>query len=149
MQLTATKYGQVLHVDPACLMDLDGIPNGTAVTVDVKRPRNVNHHRLFFSLLSICHDQVDHAKWPTRENLLDTVKIALGITEPLVMLDGTVVARPGSISFASMDQDAFAAFFNRFCDLVCRIIIPGMDPGALRDQVAEMVGLPPPEMVRG
>lgn len=141
MKLTAVKYANVLHVDPAGLAELETIPNGTAVTVEIKRPRNINHHKLFFALLSVVHDQVDHARWPTPENLLDTLKIAAGVTRPVLNLDGTITARPGSIAFASMDHVAFAAFFNRICDLVCRVIIPGMEPGVLKREISEMVGL--------
>lgn len=142
MKVTAIKYTDILHVDEACKDEFAGIANGTAVTVEVKRERNVKFHRMFFALLTHVWDSVDHDRFGSKDALLDALKLDAGVVFTYRDLRGNILQRPGSIAFAAMDQDAFKVFFNRVADLVCVHVLPGMEPGVLKQQACEMVGVP-------
>ena len=90
---------------------LNSITEGKEVLITIRQPRSVEHHRWFFALLRKVVSNSD--RWNDEQELLDVIKIASGLTKPVVLLDGTVYRRPRSISFASMPQDAFQRFVKR------------------------------------
>lgn len=96
--------------------------NGSFVWVTAKRIRSVKHHRLFFAVLNLVHENLPERygnAFPRPENLLDAIKLALGYCEPIVDLQGEVVGqKPASISFHSMGQDEWTTFFDRAMDLI-------------------------------
>ena len=53
---------------------LSGIPNDKVLYVEIKQPRNVQHHRLFFALCS----RIAEAMGVQTENISDVLKIATG-----------------------------------------------------------------------
>lgn len=106
---------------------LAGIPEGREVMVVIRRPRSPSHHRLFFGLLRKVVENSD--LWQDEDELLDAVKIAVGHTKPVQLLDGTIERRPRSISFASMGQDAFSRFFNRAAFILGQFL--GVSPETL------------------
>ncbi len=146
MKLTAVKYNDILHVDQAFAGDIATIRNGTGVTVEVKRARNINHHRLYWALVGKVHENLDHNRYPSTDFLSDAIKVSVGHCTPFEMADGSIALIPKSISFAEMDQDQFAKFFDSVCRVVCERIIPGMDAGALKNEISQMVGIPVTEM---
>ena len=116
------------------------IPTGQIVFVEIKRPRNIQHHRLFWALMTVVHDNLDHARYPTVEDLASAVKIATGLRTRIELPNGTVGFIPGSIAFAKMDQTGFDAFYNRVCDLVAEHFLPGVETEALKAEVSQMIG---------
>lgn len=146
MKVTAVKYNDILHVDQAFVAELAKIPNGTGITVEVKRARNINHHRLYWGLVGKVWENLNHDRYPSTDFLSDCIKISVGHCTPFEMADGSIALIPKSISFAEMDQDQFAKFFDSVCKVVCERIIPGMDAGALKNEISSMVGIPVSEM---
>lgn len=114
------------------------IADGDTVTCDVKRPRNIQHHRLFFALLQLVYDNTE--RFASVDELLDVVKILTGHCRTFRLRDGAEVKIPRSIAFSRMNQDAFNAFFDRAVDAICQEIIPRIDKKALLAEVYEMVG---------
>lgn len=122
---------------------LDKIKQDELVQVEVKRPRNIQHHRLFWVLMSTVHKHMPEDKaalYPRVENLVDAVKMQVGLREQIHMPSGKIHFKPGSIAFANMDQDAFSAFFNQVADLVCKHWLPGVTSEELRAEVLQMTG---------
>jgi len=114
---------------------------GELVQVEIKRPRNLKMHKLFWALMSLVWQNVDSERYPTVEDLVAAVEIYAGIRTRIELPNGTQGFIPGSIAFHKMDQVEFAAFFERVIDLVCTHFIPGLPPGDLRDELEQMVGL--------
>ena len=112
---------------------------GDIIEVDVVRPRSQQHHRLFFAMLKIVSDNLDNC---SVDNLLDIIKIGIGHTKIVKMPDGRLYAIPMSISFSSLDQDAFAEIFTKAGDYVIQEILPGIDRDALTYEVFAMAGVP-------
>jgi hypothetical protein len=102
------------------------------------RPRNVRHHRKFFALLQLVFENQE--AYPTVDALLFALKVALGHADLIAdMQTGELHPSPKSISFASMDQAEFDAFYNSAVDLFVTKIIPGMNRADLEREVMEFV----------
>lgn len=111
---------------------------GDVVKANVRKPRNLQHHRLFFALIGIVFENQE--RYETRDELLAAIKAATGHATILPMDNGNSIYVPKSISFAKMDQTEFDAFYNKVCDVVCTRIIPNLKQEDLKREVAEMVG---------
>ena len=112
---------------------LASIPQGKEVLVKIRRARNVKHHRKLFALLNKVKDNSD--QWPSVDVLLDELKLATGLAEVRVnTLTKKAYAVPASISFASMAQDQFAAWYEQAIVIAARAI--GTTPEALESEIA-------------
>ena len=122
---------------------------GEVVELELRRPRNVQHHRLYWALLTLVWEQLDdREKYPTVETLHTEVKIISGHYDRRdIVMDGKryPVLIPRSIGFHAMDQDAFSAFFDRVCEWVAKDVLPGVNRADLRHELSVMVGAVPPE----
>lgn len=115
--LTRTLTG-FAAADDAARDALRKIKLGRIVRCEVTAPRNIKHHRKFFALLNTVWEAT--GDWASADDLLIELKFNLGITRELVIRKtGEVVKIVGSISFASMDQDAFDTFYERAVQELC------------------------------
>lgn len=138
----ATKtLGALRPCDEAGEEALRKLGNGQVLQVEIRMPRNVNHHRMFWALMSIVWDNMDHERYPTVEDLVAAVKISAGLRARLELPGGEVGFVPGSIAFSKMDQTAFAAFYDRVCDLIARHFLPGVSSADLKREVEIMIGV--------
>lgn len=136
--LLRRDFGPVLRpCDEAGETALKRVGQGKIVTVNVKQPRNPQHHRLFWALMSKVYENQSHFK--SVEQLVSAVKIATGHTETVVLKRGTYEI-PKSISFAAMDQGEFDIFYDRAVEFVCTEVIPGLGRAELEAEIREMVG---------
>ena len=117
---------------------LASIPQGAWVKAAITRPRNLQHHRKFYALCSLIAQNTD--KVDDVDDLVFRLKIATGHCRRHVKTDGTVLYEPRSISFASMDQTEFDAFYRKCLDIVCEHIIPGLDKAEIETEVLAFVG---------
>jgi hypothetical protein len=127
--------------DEAGAEALKKIGHGEVVTIETKRPRNVKHHRMFWALMSIVHDNIDHDRYPSVEDLVAAVKISAGLRTRIELPNGEVGFIPGSIAFHKMDQDEFSKFYDRVSDLIAKHFLPGVNKDDLRREVEIMIGV--------
>lgn len=116
---------------------LASIPHGAWVRAQITRPRNLQHHRKFFALCQLIAANTD--KVQDVDDLVFRLKIATGHCRRHVTADGVVLYEPLSISFASMDQTEFDAFYARCLNIICAHIIPELDRADVEREVLEMV----------
>lgn len=135
--LRKTLGGKLEPVDDMGREALSQIPMGDIVRADVKRPRNLGHHRRFFALVSVIYE--NQTRYTSPETLLDAIKVHIGHCDVMKLSDGREVHTPKSISFASMDQIAFGLFWDRVVACVCREIIPGLDRADLERELLDLV----------
>jgi hypothetical protein len=142
-KIIAVKYGKVLQpTDDVGEQLLAKMRNGAFVVLDVKQPRNIQHHRLYWALVHLIHDNIDHRLFPSPDNVHDALKWAAGIRQTICFpITGEVVEQVGSTSFEKMDQTEFAAFFERACDLVAVHFVPGLTSPEVKKQISEMTGI--------
>lgn len=124
--------------DHAAEEALSKIKMGSAVSVEIKRPRNIQMHKLYWALIGIVHENQD--RYETTEQLHSAIKIAAGHYDLLTMPSGQEYKIPKSISFEKMDQTEFSQFYDRVCDLVAKHFLPGVNVQALKAEVQQMIG---------
>ena len=147
MKLLCRKHLSALHpIDDAGRDVLRRVPTGEILSVEFKRPRHLRHHRLYWALVSLVWENIDHDRYPTVDDLHGAIKIAVGLRTRIVMPSskdypyGTVAFMPGSIAWAKMDQEQFSLFFDRVCDAVAKWFIPGITREELRREIEDMIG---------
>lgn len=87
---------------------------GALCQVDVKRPRNISRHRLYWAL---CQHVADALGNVTPENVSDVLKVEAGHCR--ILRGKTQEWRvPLSINFSAMDEDEFRAFLDRAVQVV-------------------------------
>ena len=110
---------------------------GESMILSYKQPRNVNHHRKFFSLVRAVMQNSEI--YETEDIALDAIKLAAGHVDWIPHPEtGEMIPRPKSISFESMDQSVFDEFYESAIRGVLRWIVPQMTRMDL-DQAIEMV----------
>ena len=114
------------------------IKPGDIIEVEYVRPRSQQFHKLFWALLKLVADNQE--KYGMDE-ILDVVKIGVGHTRVIAMPGDFVFRVPKSISFASLDDDEFAAFFRSAVDFIISDLIP-FDREELLREVYDLAGLP-------
>ncbi|WP_341893789.1 hypothetical protein [Ferrovibrio terrae] len=127
-------------VDQAGLDAIARLGMGEMVMVEIKRPRNIKHHRLYWALVGLVWENLDHERYPTPDSLHAAFKVCLGIRTEITMPGGTIAYIPGSISFEKMDQAEFSAFYDRVCDLIAKHFLPGVTNKELRAEICSMTG---------
>jgi hypothetical protein len=105
--------------------------------VEIRKPRNLAHHRLYWGLMAKVWENTDY---PSVEALSGAIKVAAGIRTEFTLPNGTVGWIPGSISFAKMDQTEFSEFYNKVCDLIAAHFLPGVTSEELKHEVELMIG---------
>lgn len=129
--------GRLIPRDDAASAAMSKIKHGDVVQVEIKRPRNIMHHRKFFALLNLVFE--NQSKYESPEHLLAALKASVGHCDFLPGKDGMLIAVPKSIAFHKMDQTAFEAFYDRCIDKIARHFLPGVDSDDLRREVEELL----------
>ena len=114
------------------------IKPGQEVRCEIRRVRNPKQLRLYWALIDACWQH--QARYASKQDLSDVIKVAVGHADEVVTKSGKVVARPKSIAFGNMPQDAWEDFFGRVIEFVCQRIIPGTNDEDLRAHLEELVG---------
>ncbi len=113
------------------------VPIGKPLHIEVKQPRNSQHHRLFFALVH----RMAQALGVNSEALRDHLTVRAGHVNVVKTKDG-IREYPASIAFHAMDQLEFNQFFNRCVVAICEDW--GMKKPDLLDAVRDLIdgGLP-------
>lgn len=140
MRFLARKdLGHLTPVDEAGEDALRKLRFGDTVMIEVKKPRNGQHHRLYWALVSMVWQNQE--RYETTEQLHNALKLSAGIYETITMPNGNEYRVPGSISFDKMDQTEFSAFYDRVCDLIAEHFLPGVTSEQLKREVSSMIGI--------
>lgn len=113
--------------------ELDAVPNNALVRVRVTQPRNPQHHRLYWAVLSKVYENTDC--FPSIEGLHYWLKIKAGYVDHITVREGETTIIPKSISFAAMDQTQFKDYFEAAMSVISTEVLPGTDPTTLFEEV--------------
>lgn len=137
--LLARHLSSLRPVDEAGETLLQGLRQGEIVRAEIRRPRNVQHHRWLWALATIVAQ--NSTVWRNSEDVVTALKFATGhVTTFRIPGTDKVYEIPRSISFAKMDQDAFKQFSDRCIGVITERWLPGVSSEALRQEVLEMMG---------
>lgn len=112
---------------------------GKVYCCEIRMQRNWMFHKKFFSLVRLAFDNLPHRLQEetgirSEEDMLDSIKSDLGLGS-VVRIGGRDVFRPGSISFASMDETEFGSFYRRTVSLLLGKYLKGTDRDDLLEEV--------------
>lgn len=119
--------------------------DGRDVLIEVTLARNPRHHRLFYAILNFCvmHAVAENgeARFATIEEAKTAIKIATGEVDPYIDAEtGKTFFVLRSISYASMDQVRFAAFFDRATFVIADRWMPaGTTAETVRVEIEAMI----------
>lgn len=123
--------------DDASEAVLKSVKLGECVEIRLKRPRNLQMHRLFWKLMQTVYENQDHYR--SADEVCTAFKFAVGHVDAIRTARG-IIQVPRSIAFAKMDQGAFKDFFDAAIKFCVEEVIPGMNSETLEREVMELVG---------
>jgi hypothetical protein len=123
--------------DDASEAALKSVRLGECVELRMKRPRNLQMHRLFWKLMETVANNQEHYR--SAEEVCTAFKFAVNHCDTLRTKRGDVLV-PRSISFAKCDQIQFREFFDKAVKFCVEEVIPGLNSEALEREVMELVG---------
>jgi hypothetical protein len=126
--------GSLLPADDEAQDKLRKIKPGKDVWCEVRVARNARHHRLYFALLNLTWENVDHERFGTFERFRKVVQMEAGHVDELVGLDGTIYQIPRSIAWDQLSQDEFDGLFPAVMT-VCAKLLGDLELDILRDEV--------------
>jgi len=139
MKFLARKgLGHLAPVDAAGEDALRKIKMDALVTIEVKRPRNGKHHRLYWALIGVVFQNQE--RYETPELIHSALKLATGHYDLVKSPSGKEYRIPKSTSFEAMDQSAFSAYYERVCDVIARDFLPGVSVDDIKAEVEQMIG---------
>lgn len=124
-------------VDAATYDQFARYPVDQDLMVEIKQARNPKFHRLAFALFQTIADST--GSFSTLEALKTWMKIKLAYADPIIGDDGKTYWALRSLSYASMDEATFRAFFEAAVDLAVKTW--GFERPALLAEIEERTGL--------
>lgn len=96
---------------------------GETYSVEIKKPRNIQFHRLYFALINCAWEYQNEGRQKFFKNNIEifrkTVEIAAGHCEVVYSIKlSDWVEVPKSISFTSMDELEFKELYSRIKDVL-------------------------------
>ncbi len=120
------KYdGNVLK--PASRFDaaqLSRFRRDVALQADIRERRRLPRQRLYWAVLQAVCDA--KGLWPNVEALHHAIKLHTGFIEEITSLNGEILIRPRSTSFARMDESEFRQFMDAAMLAITTEVVPGL-----------------------
>jgi hypothetical protein len=92
--------------------ELSRFPDGMMFDMVARNKRTLPLHRTYWQALTKAVEAT--GRWQSREALHTSLKVKMGLVEPLYGLKGEVIGMiPHSTAFAAMDQGEFKAYFDQ------------------------------------
>lgn len=137
MKINVVKDKDILRpIDERSFEELRKIKDGRTFVCEIKRPRNLKHHRKYWALINLISENLDNV---TPEALSNAVKLLMGHVV-IVKFGETMISYPDSISFEKMNQDAFNDFYRRAVQAICEHVIPGLKEETINKEIFEIPG---------
>ena len=111
---------------------------GEPVLVSVKKPRNIQFHRKYFSLLNLAFSNQD--VYDDFEAFRKEVAMRAGFWQEHIHVTGAISYTAKSIAFHAMDELEFADLYQKSIDAIIAYFMPDTDPEQLAQAVEEIVG---------
>lgn len=92
--------------------ELDAFPDGMIFDLVARNKRTLPLLRTYWTALTRAVEAT--GRWQSREALHTSLKVRMGLVEPLYGLKGEVIGMiPHSTAFGAMDQGEFRAYFDK------------------------------------
>ena len=92
--------------------ELDTFPEGMMFDLVARNKRTLPLHKTYWQALTRAVEAT--GRWQSREALHTSLKVRMGLVEPLYGLKGEVIGMiPHSTAFGAMDQGEFRVYFDK------------------------------------
>ena len=92
--------------------ELDAFPDGMMFNLVARNKRTLPLHKTYWTALT--RAVAATGRWQSREALHTSLKVRMGLVEPLYGLKGEVIGMiPHSTAFGAMDQGEFRVYFDK------------------------------------
>jgi len=92
--------------------ELDAFPDGMMFDLVARNKRTMPIHKTYWAALTRAVEAT--GRWQSREALHTSLKVRMGLVEPLYGLKGEVIGMiPHSTAFGAMGQVEFRAYFDK------------------------------------
>ena len=117
-----------------------GLSNGQEVCVNIKQPRNLNRHKLYWAMIAkIVENWPDDLPFKlNKDSLHQWIKISTGYVT-VIKFNGKEFVLPRSISFNKMSENEFCIFLTAAKEFLCTEVIPGLNEDDLMNEVVDMI----------
>lgn len=133
--LRKTLNGRLEPTDEIAREVLSKIGVGDLVMVEIRRARNIQHHRKFYALMALVFQNQE--RYTNLDELVDVVKVYVGWCEQHTTAAGELIYRPKSINFARMDQIEFDGFYDRVIEMILKRFLPTVTREDLERELLE------------
>ena len=116
---------------------------GETVSCEIKKPRNYEFHKKFFSMFGLALANQDHFPETSlgKTQFYSWLKLKAGYVDYYKdLINGQPIPEPRSISFASMDEIEFQAFYDDVKDVIFDHVIPSATEHAKHNFEQAMLG---------
>jgi hypothetical protein len=140
-------YNSFVPADEISATTMEGMAPNAEFKAELTRPRNMAYHRRFFALLQVAFDSweqpvIEHKGRMIEKNFARFRKdltILCGHYETVVNIKGELRLEAKSISFASMDQEAFEKLYSTAIDAILKHILTNYTADDLNEQVDKIL----------
>lgn len=140
-------YDSFVPADEISATTMEGMAPNAEFKAELTRPRNTAYHRRFFALLNIAFEAWDQPALEHKgrkieknfERFRKDITILCGHYETVVNIKGELRLEAKSISFASMDQEAFEKLYSTAIDAILKHILTNYTADDLNDQVDKII----------
>lgn len=141
-----SKRGDSLIAEDAIAIEgFQKIPDGQRVRAIITVPRNLKHHNKLFVLLDVVlQAQSEPHFFLTTADLLEELKMGMGYFRMVTRPDGSFYPRTHSIDFATLDQIAFSAWYDRAVTFILENILKHNTREDIEQRVYDILGEPGP-----
>jgi|SRR5215475_7421458 len=124
--------------NPMAEEDVQPIGMGDEVMVTLRSERNLQALKFLWALVHKAADNSDH--FLDKDHAMETLKIAVGYSKRVFDRNTeTYEEKPRSLKRISEEKLRFIT--ERIMDVICRDVLPGMEPNKLRQEIEEMLGV--------
>lgn len=121
---------------------------GNVLEVKEKKIRSPQQHKFYFVMIDIAHEQQraeigDVNYFETPRALRKALQIEVGHFKLEQRLGGEMTRVSKSVDHASLGQDEFNILVGQVRDLICRVVVPDMNPETLMRETYEQSGVAP------
>ena len=131
--LVKKQFGKLVPVynSDAEALKAAKLKEGEVYEVEIKKKRNYQFHKKYFSLLNLCYDNQE--QFESFDDLRAYLTCKAGYYKEVDTPKGKMIL-PLSISFAKMDEIEFEQLYSKTIDVICKFLDVEQD-----DLLAEIV----------
>lgn len=135
IRLLKTHNNRLSPNDGQAEQYLTKVPFSELVICTVKRPRNPQFHRKFFSLLQLVFENQE--RYTNFDQFRKEIVMRAGFYEEHVHLTGKVSYVAKSLAFGSMDETEFSDLYDKCCAVIIQYFWPDITQHQLEEAVMD------------